>query len=263
MEKLKYTVVGARGYVGSALVQYLRADGHDVITPDKGNLPEGDLGRVIYAAGSTRDYLADPSYTLRAHVTDFANLLKREFDHCWYLSSVRLFDFTEMDEVDETTPICIRTDNPRSVFDATKACGESMALHCGADNVSVARLACVYGGDLSTPAFLHDILAKVRSSDTDSGSDENVTRDYIHIDDVCTALSHVAATPGVFNFSSGRNVRNSEVFQMIGETAGHWFTYRSTKQPSPPRIRNEKFENHFGFRPRSVLGWIRQELLKP
>lgn len=263
MEKLKFTVVGARGYVGSALVRYLRAHGHEVIAPEKGSLPRGDLGRVIYAAGATRDYLSDPSYTLRAHATDFADLLEREFDHCWYLSSVRLFDFTGLDEVDETTPISILTDNPRSVFDSTKACGESMALHSGAANVSVARLACVYGGDLSTAAFLHDLLAKVRAGDTDSGSDENVMRDYIHIDDVCMALSRDATPPGIFNFSSGRNVRNASIFQVIGEAAGHWFTFRSTPQPSPPRIRNGKFEEQFAIRPRSVLGWISEELLRP
>lgn len=256
----RYTIIGSRGYIGSALVRYLKERGDEVATPERGTFPCGDLGRVIYAVGATRDYLENPMNTLDAHVATFAQLLRREFEHCWYLSSVRLYDFTGMEEVDETTPLSIRTDQTRSIYDATKACGETMALHGGKENVSVARLACVYGENVHSTAFLHELIAKARAGDRDSGSHEAVQRDYIHIDDVCRALCDTTAPSGLVNFSSGENISNAMLFRAIKETCGHDFQFRSGSLSVPPRVKNDKFVKAFAFQPRRVLEWLRQHL---
>lgn len=250
-----YTIFGASGYIGSALKAHLESQGAVVSAPAKGEMPEGDLGRVIYCAGATQDFLADPAYTLRAHVGDFSSLLTRGFDHCWYLSSVRLYDFSGVDTAFETTPVHVESANPRSLFDATKLCGEAMAFHGGRKNVSVARLACVYGGNLDTRGFIHGLLEKVTSGGTESGSFLNILRDYIHIDDVCRALAMNPPAEGLVNFSSGRNVSNAELFGTIEQACGHCFGHRGVLpdyQP-PPRIDNRRFIAGFGFQPASVF----------
>lgn len=257
---MKYTIIGAGGYIGSAMAAHLKALGAEVVTPPKNVLPDGSLGRVIYAAGATRDFLADPLYTLHAHVTQFASLLERDFDHCWYLSSVRLYDRSGTPTVDETSPIAVHTDVPRSVFDATKLAGETMALHAGRGRVGVARLACVYGGNTQTPAFIHELMAKAASGDTASGSHPEIERDYIHIDDVCRALAAPPTAAGVINFSSGHNVSNLELFDAIAATCGHRFTHKGTLPGyrPPPRIDNRRFVESFGFHPKPIQALIPQ-----
>jgi nucleoside-diphosphate-sugar epimerase len=246
---VKFTVIGAGGYVGSELVRHLRASGAEVATPAKGKLPDGPLGRVIYAAGATRDFLANPRYTLRAHATDFTALLDRDFDHCWYLSSVRLYDFTALPVVDESSPVAVRTEDPRSVFDATKLAGEAIGLHDSGGRVSVARLACVHGGSSPTQAFLHELIEMARRGITESNSHPEIQRDYIHIEEVCRALAAPPPAARVINFSSGMNVSNAELFQAIFEASGHEFTHKGPLigyQP-PPRIDNRRFVESFGF----------------
>ena len=79
LQGLRFTVVGAAGFVGTRVCATLQARGAQVWVPAR-NEPwpwEVPLGHVIYCAGLTADYLARPfdtvpvSYThLRAHETD-------------------------------------------------------------------------------------------------------------------------------------------------------------------------------------------------
>ena len=52
-----YTVLGAGGFVGTRLAASLRAAGHDVYTPRRGDprMFQRPLGRLLYCAGLTAD----------------------------------------------------------------------------------------------------------------------------------------------------------------------------------------------------------------
>ena len=87
-------VTGASGFIGGALAAKLRAGGHDVYAPARGEaeLFERELGHVVYAAGVTADFRSRPFDTLRANTTVFADLLERgRFDSLLYLSSARIY----------------------------------------------------------------------------------------------------------------------------------------------------------------------------
>ena len=90
-----FTVIGAGGFIGSRLVSALTARGEKVISPHRTqqDFTGEELGRVIYCAGLTGDFLQRPFDTVEAHVTLLANILKGAgFERLVYLSSTRVYD---------------------------------------------------------------------------------------------------------------------------------------------------------------------------
>jgi nucleoside-diphosphate-sugar epimerase len=223
-----YTVIGARGFVGARLAAVLRGAGRAVYAPrrDDPELMRRPLGRVIYCAGMTADYAARPLDTVQAHVGLLAQVLREaNFEHLVYLSSTRLYD--SLGEhggaaVDEETALLLNPNQPRHLYDLSKALGENLCLNAAGGRAAVARLACVYDWSAGAPGFLSAWLQRARHEQhlrIDSAS--GVVRDYIHLDDVVGALYAMAAqrSSGIINVASGEQVSNqqlAEVFRRHG-----------------------------------------------
>lgn len=219
-----YTVLGASGFVGTALAASLRAAGHAVYTPrrDDPDLWRRPLGRVIYCVGMTADYAARPFDTVQAHVGLLAQVLQQaSFEHLVYLSSTRLYD--SLGEhggapLDENSALLLEPRQPRHLYDLSKALGENLCLNASGDRAAVARLACVYDWRAGAPGFLSEWLARAAllpqlAIDSASG----VVRDYIHLDDVVAALSAMAQQrcTGIVNVGSGEQVSNAELAEVF------------------------------------------------
>jgi UDP-glucose 4-epimerase len=215
-----FSVLGADGVIGRALCRYLANNGATVQAfgrKDETYLSR-PLGHALYAIGLTADFAARPFDTVEAHISLFADLLKQaSFDSMTYFSSTRLYDSSG--DGHEAASLKLSPQNPRHLYDLTKAVGESLCLTSGRANVRAARLASVYGGDLTSSNFLHDLLHRARLSRTlELASHPLVARDYVHIDNVCAAIA-VIATSGrqqIYNVASGRNVTNADLFGLIG-----------------------------------------------
>ena len=90
---MRFTVIGASGFIGAALAARLEASGEDVFCParDSTELFAQPLGHVIYAAGVTADFRERPFDTLRAHAGLIADVLeKADFDAIVARSGARL-----------------------------------------------------------------------------------------------------------------------------------------------------------------------------
>ena len=75
-------VLGAEGWIGSALVNDLRQQGRAVLAVRRGELNDwlacsNSLGPVIYAIGLTADFRERPYATVEAHVTLLSRVLQR------------------------------------------------------------------------------------------------------------------------------------------------------------------------------------------
>lgn len=251
------TVIGAQGFVGARVATRLAAKGVEVFTPAKGDptLFTRPLGRVIYCAGLTADYIARPFDTIEAHVDLVARLAREaRFERFVYLSSIRLYDSAGVDVGRETAPIRLAVDNPRSLYDLSKALGENLTLtQMGARGV-VARLANVYDAGPADPGFLSQWLALAAvSREIMLDSSPATTRDYVHADDVAEALIRMAEVgEGVVNVASGELVSNAELAACF-EAAG-WrvsFSQRGEMSP-PPRIDTTRLRA-LGLAPRGVI----------
>jgi nucleoside-diphosphate-sugar epimerase len=256
-----YTVVGAAGFVGSATAAALEADAHEVYAPGRGDpdLFRRELGRVIYCAGLTADYLARPFDTVEAHVTLLARLLQAgRFERLVYLSSTRLYDSQGPAGGREDAALRLTPSEPRHLYDLSKALGENLCLTQGGGRCAVARLSNAFDWRPGAPGFLSEWLQRARrerrlSLDSAAG----YVRDYIHLDDVAAALRAIAdgGEAAIYNVASGENLSNGELAAVF-ERCGWSVTFeRSVGPQAAPACAVERLAE-LGVRPRSALAVV-------
>lgn len=257
---IPFSVLGADGFVGQAMCRYLQAEGAQVRAFRRSDTDyfSQPLGHAIYCIGLTADYLNRPFDTVEAHVTLFSRLLKdAAFDSMTYLSSTRLYDSGDGMGSEEVT-LALSPHNPRHLYDFSKGLGEVLCLTAGRGNVRAARLSCVYADDLAGDNFLHKLLCDARESgELSVNSHPRMSRDYVHIDDVCRALTAIA-TAGkrqIYNVASGRNTANCDLFALIGRLTGCTITptiASDTCCPRSPKIDVSALAEDFAIRPRAL-----------
>ncbi|QDZ28098.1 NAD(P)-dependent oxidoreductase [Noviherbaspirillum sp. UKPF54] len=233
-----YTVIGASGFVGTRLVAALRQDGHQVYTPQRGDIElfSRELGQVIYCAGLTADYAARPFDTVEAHVRLLSRILQEaHFSHLIYLSSTRLYDSSGAERGKEDSDLVLNPANPRHLYDLSKALGENLCLTVAGTRAAIARLSCVYDWAPCAPGFLSEWLQRAAVEKRfclDSGT--GVVRDYIHLDDVVASLRALSdgAVTGIVNVASGENVSNAE---LVGVFARNGWDISLSRETAPQR----------------------------
>jgi len=265
---LKFTVIGSRGYIGSRVTAYLAGRGDECFTPRRADprVFSEDLGYVVYCAGLTADYRDRPFDTVRAHVSFLGDILERaRFTSLVYLSSTRLYDGLGNRRVSEDDLLRLNPNDPRHLYDLSKALGESLCIHTGGGRSSVARLSCVYGAPPSARGFLPDVLLRLgRGGPVQIETSSRFCRDYVFVDDVVRGIVEIV-TRGkepIYNLASGENVTNGDLFAFLEKRTGV-FVRAVSEEPGAalPIIDVSRFEQAFGFRPRSVFDGL-EELLR-
>ena len=212
-----YTVIGAAGFVGSRVAAHLRDRGIEPFCPvrDDPGLWDRDLGRIVYCAGLTGDYRTRPFATIEAHVSLLARLVgQAKFDRIVYLSSTRLYDLLPDGVGREDRAIAVNANNPEHLYELSKLLGENLVLHRSGGRGAVARLSYVFGWDDDAQGFLSDWLRAARDATKltlDSGP--SVARDYIHVEDVATALVALADSgrTDIVNVARGEMLSNADI----------------------------------------------------
>lgn len=263
----KATLIGGNGYVGRHLLARLLRDGWACWVPQRDDLKlmHRDLGHVFYCAGLTADYAERPFDTVEAH-TSLLNQVLRDttYSSLVYLSSTRLYDALGNATATELSPLTLDPNNPRHVYDLSKALGESLCRVAANGRARVARLSCVWGGDHGSEGFLPELMRGVVTACKQQGkharlpvnSSPHFKRDYVHIDDVVDGLMALAQAPdfGIFNVAGGRNISNTELFDCVFEASGCKVEPTSDRpSPSLPRISIERMAQTFGWTPTDAL----------
>ncbi len=250
----KFTVLGATGFIGRHLARHLEAEGHQVAAPARGeSLARRHLGHAIYCIGMTGDYPRDPIATVDAHVCRLAAVLaEAEMDSLVYLSSTRLYDWGGP-IADEGDDLSLNPATPRHLYDLTKAAGEALCHARDRPPARIARLASVYGDDLGSDNFVHEVVrGALAGAEATFDTAPDRERDYVHVDDVCRVLAAIA-TRGrrrVYNVASGRNVANRDMFALIERETGCRIHARlAPAGVCSPRIRIDAAVEDFDFRP--------------
>lgn len=268
---MSFTVIGAAGFVGAHLARHVRSRGSTCHTPARGDeaaLFDRSHDHIVYCAGYTSDFLASPADTVEAHVCLLTRLLKHgRFETLTYLSSTRLYDFTD-GAGHEWDSFRLNPNHPRHLFDLSKALGESLCVNSGRDGVRAVRLASVYADNLMTDGFLHRVLRAARDGvGTAFDVAPDTARDYIHIDDVVSLLVNVArrGRRPIYNLASGVNVANAELFDAVARLTGTRLT--ATRPPSgeraAPVIDIDAIREDFAIRPVPLQGRLASVLRVP
>ena len=237
----KATVIGASGYVGQHVVKRLSRLGIDVKAPRRGSelqLLGTDLGELFYCAGMTSDYAANPLNTTQVHINLILSLLEScRYNSIVYLSSTRLYDRPSATDVcseliSENDSILMNTQNPRHLYDLTKAVGESLCLNMASEKASIARLACVWDTSDIATGFIPSLIRQLQEVRYKPSSEKcifvnstaDVARHYIHINDLVSAIIDMAYKEGCDQIislaSESTPVKNSCIFSLLEKSYG-------------------------------------------
>lgn len=212
--KDRFTIVGGRGFIGSALAATLRERGADVaIVAHRDALADGNPGHVIYASGIAAGSADDPSYAFGAHVEGVRRILDRGgFASLLFLSSTRVYGASE--DTSEDAAVTVTPASGRDAYRASKIAGETLCLAVTNPAVRVARLSNVVGASFDSSLFLSDVLRQAaRGGRAVLHTTRGSAKDYITIEDACRYLLAIAASgrARLYNVAQGENVENGAI----------------------------------------------------
>lgn len=212
------TVLGAGGWIGSALIASLRAQGRGVEAIDRQRLPawiagSQEVGPVVYAIGMTADFRDLPYATVEAHVGLLSQVLQRPgVKQLVYLSSSRVY--ARCGSTLETGPIPCLSSDPSDIYTLSKLLGEALVLQDPRPGLRIVRLSNVIGPQQPCTTFLGALLKEARESGiVRIHQPASSCKDYIHLDDVVRLLPQIAEAgrQRIYNLGSGRNLSHAEI----------------------------------------------------
>lgn len=252
-----FTVLGASGFVGSALVHALRARGRSVFAPGRGDpaIFGQPLGHVIYCIGMTADFRTKPFETVDAHVGVLTSVLARaQFDSLLYLSSTRVYGSAARGE--EDAPLQVDPNDPSDLYNLSKLAGEALCRSCGKPGVKVARLSNVVGADLDSPNFLSSLIREALAGRIELQTDPASAKDYVLLGDVVDLLPRIAVSGRhwLYNVASGAPIRHAQLAAALSVLTGCKVGVRAgAPLVAFPAIGIGRVREEFGFVPSPVL----------
>jgi nucleoside-diphosphate-sugar epimerase len=251
------TVLGASGFIGSALVRRLAQTKVKYLAPARDEKLVGkQLGNVIYCVGLTADFRSRPFDAIEAHVCQLARILRDcDLESLTYLSSARVYRRNETLAL-EGNLLQINSSSPDDFYNISKIMGESLCL-ASCRTVRVVRLSNVYGDDFTSQNFLPTVIKEaITMGKVTVHNAPEAEKDYISIHDVVDGLLKIAvsARQNIYNLASGRNVSNQTLLQRISELTGCEVGFDpATARMSFPVISIERICSEFEFWPRCLL----------
>ncbi len=253
-----FTVLGATGTIGSRLVTQLRAEGHEVFTPARGDagIFTRPLGHVIYAIGITADFRSKPFETVDAHICVLRDILAHgHFLSLTYLSSTRVYGNGTAGH--EDAALRVDPNNPSDLYNLSKLMGESLCMHSGRSNARAVRISNVIGGeDAGSENFVPTLMREAERGTIMLRTALESAKDYIHIDDVIAMLPRIAATgrQRLYNLASGRKISHREwTYWLSARTGCTVEVIPNAPRIDFPAIDIGRLAKEFGFVPRDVL----------
>jgi nucleoside-diphosphate-sugar epimerase len=241
----QFTILGASGFIGSALVASLTSQDRVVHAVTRAALPglfatRRPAGHVIACFGLAGDFRSRPLDTADAHVGLVARCLAElRFDSFLLLSSTRLY--ARAGATHEEAALPVLPADPSDLYNVTKLAGEALCLAGPRHEIRVARLSNVYGIDMPAATFLGQIMREGRGFGSvvfrqSAGS----AKDYIGIASVVRLLPAIA-TAGrqrIYNVAAGTNTTHATIANCLQEVAG----WRTGFAPDAPTLLNRPID---------------------
>ena len=216
------TVLGAAGWIGSALVSDLRRRGREVLPVDRTELPawlarDDQLGPVIYAIGLTADFRERPFATAEAHVGLLSQVLQRSgLSQLLLLSSTRVY--ARSGNTDEAVALPCLSSDPSDLYNLSKLMGEALVLQDPRPGLKVARISNVVGVGQPSSTFVGSLLEAARGNgQVTIQQSAGMAKDYVALADVVRLLPLIAVEgrQRLYNLGSGFNTSHAEVAEWL------------------------------------------------
>ncbi|MCW5257344.1 SDR family oxidoreductase [Verminephrobacter aporrectodeae subsp. tuberculatae] len=255
----RFTVFGASGYIGSRLAAHLRAQGHGVWAPARGDAGPWTrpLHHVLYCAGLTADFRTRPFDTVDAHVGLLAKVLRSaRFASLLYLSSTRVY--LGAARTDEDAPLTVLPGDPSYLYNLSKLTGEALCHASARTGVRVARLSNVVGPAMQAgpDSLVADLLRQARQGHVLLRSDPRSAKDYVHIADLLDWLPRIALAgrAPVYNVASGVQTTHAQWIAWLQERTGcsvQWPEDAPRQSFAPIAV--QRLQAEWGVQPRPLF----------
>jgi nucleoside-diphosphate-sugar epimerase len=243
------SIFGSTGFIGSQIYNYLISNKMECKVINRNDTIDTNLnlGHIVYCIGMTADFRSKPFETIEAHVTKLSFILKNcKFDSFTYFSSARMYINSIDYNIDssENNPILINPNQPFDIFASSKLTGELLSLNCGKENIRIVRPSNVYGFDVDSDNFLTSIIKDaIQNKSIHLRTTLDSSKDYVSIEDICRyTLGLIFENKyGIFNLSSGYNISNKEIIDVISsELPLELFITDNAEQIIFPIVNNSK-----------------------
>ena len=266
-------VTGASGFLGRALVAYLRGTGVEVVTASRADgfdfmtddLPLADVRHVFHLAGETGVLDAwqrpDRFHLVNAHGTVRVLEQARATGSSVTFVGAYIYGIPHYLPIDELHPVA-----PNNPYAFSKWMGEEACRWYAQQygmNVTAIRLFNVYGPGQASRFLVARIVEQVTSLASDSIEVMDLTprRDYLHVDDAVAAFVTSLPAHGfqVFNVGSGCSYSVREVIELAMDVANVRKTIISTGEVRHNEIPDvvadcTSIRNYCSWTPRISLG---------
>lgn len=259
---MKYTVLGANGFIGSHLVKFLKEQGNEVFTPDirKQEIFNESLGNIIYSIGIP-NFIERPFDAIEAHACLLVKLLEKgRFDSFLYISSARLYAGLKMTNEDE--PILINPSKINDFYNISKVMGEAICLASKKEGIRIVRPSNVTGNNFTShlflPSIIRDAIEKNKITVHTKLASE---KDYIYIDDLVKILPEISlyGKNNLYNIAFGKNIKSKEIVEkIVNKVKCEIKELPNAEEYSFPEIAIDRIKNEFNFKPISILDKIEE-----
>lgn len=275
MQKIKFTILGASGFIGSELKHYLynkyakkiKQNLVEIYTPTRQEIQEllfsnndnnkQNLGIVFYCIGMTADFRTKPFDTIDAHVLILKSILKNfVFDKLIYLSSTRVY--LGADSTNEFSNLIANSNNFDDLYNISKLMGESLCnvinKNLKNNNIKIVRLSNVLGNDYNSNNFVFSIIkSAINNKIIRLQTNLLSAKDYVFIDDVCDLIFKISlyGKNFIYNIASGFNLTNKDIVDLIISKINAKLDGYSDKLPiiTFPNIDITKIQEEFSYNP--------------
>ncbi len=260
-------VTGAAGFIGRALCQYLRGQGHEIaeLTRKNGDITEratfsslAPADHVFHLAGRAfvPDSWKDPLEFHRVNVIGTANALEHCREHGARLTFVSAYIYGVPDSLPVSEACAPRPNNPYALskFLAEQVCAFHAAHH-GVD-VTVVRPFNIFGPGQKTHFLIPQIIGQIKERTAIRVKHLAPRRDYLFIDDLVDALGRTLGGPrgyNVVNIGSGSSVSVRELIDVIQSVAG-----TELEVVEEGKVRPNEMDDVYADieKARDLLGWV-------
>ncbi len=255
---MKFTVLGANGFIGSHLIAELEQSHIDYYAPGRNAPLSGKpLGNIIYCIGLTADFRQRPFDTIEAHVCKLNHILRNcNFASLTYLSSTRIYKHN-IGIANEESIISINTSDPYEIYNSSKLTGEMLVLNCNSKNTKIVRLSNVYGEDSSSDNFISSIIRDaLEKKKIIFHTSPDSAKDYISIKDIVRMLLKISLNgrQTIYNLAQGANTENAEIARIIQAETGCVVEFdQNAEKIIFPIIQINRISSEFNYKPLFTL----------
>jgi len=226
-------VTGHSGFIGNRLLETLPPEGIEIMTLPETldlslgppRLPEAGIDGVVHLAALTPHTGRPKTEILDSNIRITLNLLaalEGNAPRIFVYLNTNVYGIPAYLPVDEEHPV-----QPASLYHASKYIGEKLIKDFGrrrrCRTVSL-RLFNPYGPGQKKPFLIPSIIASLRENRPIELKEPQSKRDYIFIDDVCSAIARAlfsdTAAGAVYNIASGVASSNLDIARRLRDVGG-------------------------------------------